>query len=227
MGARARRIVKEPEERKAEILDVAEALFQTKGYEATTTGDILAKAGIARGTLYYHFKSKDEIMNAVIERNIERQIQSLSPLLNDTSLNALEKLQRILSQNAAMNVENEEMLDYLHKPENSIMHQKSLVLAVRQAAPLLAQMIRQGIAEGVFHTAYPLELAEYLMVGMNFLFDPSIFPWSREEYLLRMETLADVLETTLRAERGSFAFLKELAQTEMDLKDAAQKARRR
>ena len=61
------RIVKEAEERKSEILDAAEELFAAKGYEQTSTGDILERVGIARGTLYYHFKSKEDILDALIE----------------------------------------------------------------------------------------------------------------------------------------------------------------
>ena len=60
------RIVKEAEERKNEILDVAGKLFGKKGYDATSTNDILKEIGIARGTLYYHFKSKEDILDAMI-----------------------------------------------------------------------------------------------------------------------------------------------------------------
>ena len=62
------RIVKEAEERKNEILDRANELFCEKGFEGTSTNDILKAVGIARGTLYYHFKSKGDIMDALIER---------------------------------------------------------------------------------------------------------------------------------------------------------------
>ena len=62
------RIVKEAEERKEEILDVAERFFATKGFDNTSTNDILKEVGIARGTLYYHFKSKEDILDGVIER---------------------------------------------------------------------------------------------------------------------------------------------------------------
>jgi AcrR family transcriptional regulator len=206
------RIVKAPEERKAEIMDAAECLFETKGYEETSINDILQKIGIAKGTFYYYFKSKDEIMNAVIDRNIERQIQSLLPIVEDDHCNAMEKLRRIIYENRRMNAENEEMLDYLHQPENIVMHQKSLIQAVQKFAPVFSKIIRQGVAEKLFQTDYPLELAEFLLVGMNFLFDPSIFPWSREEFMTRVHTLTDILETTLRAEKGSFDFFKGLAQ---------------
>ena len=62
------RIVKEAAERKNEILDAAEELFAARGYEETSTGDILDRVGIARGTLYYHFRSKEEILDALIGR---------------------------------------------------------------------------------------------------------------------------------------------------------------
>ena len=62
------RIIKEAEERKNEILDVAGKLFGEKGYDATSTNDILKEIGIAKGTLYYHFKSKEDILDAMIER---------------------------------------------------------------------------------------------------------------------------------------------------------------
>ena len=55
------RISKSPEERKKEILDVAEELFTTKGYAETTINDILRKIGIAKGTFYYYFKSKEDL----------------------------------------------------------------------------------------------------------------------------------------------------------------------
>ena len=62
------RIVKDAKERRNEILDVAERLFCEKGFDNTSTNDILAEIGIARGTLYYHFKSKEDILDAMIER---------------------------------------------------------------------------------------------------------------------------------------------------------------
>ena len=62
------RIVKEAEERRNEILDAADELFGRKGFDGTSTNDILEKVGIARGTLYYHFKSKEDILDALIQR---------------------------------------------------------------------------------------------------------------------------------------------------------------
>ena len=53
------RIVKEHEERKNEILDTAEILFEEKGYDKCSVNDILNRIGIAKGTFYHYFKSKE------------------------------------------------------------------------------------------------------------------------------------------------------------------------
>ena len=83
------RIVKEAEERKEEILDAAEKLFGTKGFDHTSTNDILEAVGIARGTLYYHFKSKEEILDGVIERISNRLMLDAGKVIRDTELPVL------------------------------------------------------------------------------------------------------------------------------------------
>lgn len=74
------RVVKEAAIRKNEILDAAEHLFVTKGFDKTSTNDILSEVGIARGTLYYHFKSKEEILDALIMRFTQERLKCESLL---------------------------------------------------------------------------------------------------------------------------------------------------
>lgn len=84
------RIVKEAEERKNEILDVAERLFGTKGFDNTSTNDILNEIGIARGTLYYHFKSKEDILDAMIERMSRQLIKKATDIFNQKGIPVLQ-----------------------------------------------------------------------------------------------------------------------------------------
>ena len=94
------RVVKEAEERKDEILNAAEKLFATKGFDNTSTGDILEAVGIARGTLYYHFKSKEEILDGVIERITNRLMQDAREIARNKELPVLERLTKsIMSLN--------------------------------------------------------------------------------------------------------------------------------
>lgn len=68
------RVVKEHEERRNEILNTAQTLFVTKGYMKTTINDILQAIGIAKGTFYHYFKSKEEVLDAIIERIIQADV---------------------------------------------------------------------------------------------------------------------------------------------------------
>lgn len=62
------RTVKTPEVRRAEILQAASELFQEIGYESTSVDSIVRSAGIAKGTFYYYFKSKDEVLAALAQQ---------------------------------------------------------------------------------------------------------------------------------------------------------------
>ena len=46
-------------------------LFAEKGYDATSIEEITATVGVAKGTLYYHFSSKEEIFNFLVEEGIK------------------------------------------------------------------------------------------------------------------------------------------------------------
>jgi len=80
------RVVKEAEERRNEILDAADMLFADKGFDNTSTSDILEKVGIARGTLYYHFKSKEDILDALIKRCQEQIINAAGEIAADKGI---------------------------------------------------------------------------------------------------------------------------------------------
>ena len=91
------RIVKEAEERRNEILDVAERLFGTKGFDGTSTTDMLNEIGIARGTLYYHFKSKEDILDAMIERMTGSLVAKASEIVENKDVPVLQRLTLMIS----------------------------------------------------------------------------------------------------------------------------------
>jgi len=167
------RIIKNPDVRRSEILDVAQRLFYRKGYEQTSVQDIITEIGIAKGTFYHYFDSKLDLLDAMIERMIEQTLQSLQPLVEDEQLSALEKFERFFSNLADWKVENMAfLLDFMHiwyKDENAILRDKVKTASVEKTVPLLAQIIEQGMAEGVFTTEYPADIAEIvLQIGQPF-----------------------------------------------------------
>ena len=161
---------KEAEERQKEILDIAEELFIANGYDNTSTTDILERVGIARGTMYYHFKSKEEILDALIDRIIQGIVCNVKSAL---SYNATAP-QKIISFIGATRVDSaigQELADHAHKPQNALMHQKMQNSLLAVLTPIAAGIIQDGIQEGIFSTNYPEETAEMLLIYSSVVFD--------------------------------------------------------
>ncbi len=200
------RIVKKPEERRKEIIAAAGELFQIKGYEKTTMRDVIEKLDIAKGTIYYYFNSKEELLEAVIENIVEKDIAHKQVLLQEISGNAIDKI-RILATSRSLSDSHKEILEHLHSPGNIGMHTCQLVATLSRYSPLYGNLIRQGCEEGIFQTEHPLECAEFILAGIQFLTDIGIYPWAQEDLIRRMTAFPPLIEAMLKAPKGSFNFL--------------------
>lgn len=196
------RTIKEAEERKNEILDAVDELFSQKGYDGTSTNDILEKVGIARGTLYYHFKSKEDIMDALIERYLVRLLTLAREIAADKSLPVNE---RIISVIMSMNINRgsgKEMIEQMYKPQNALMHQKTQKAILFGLTPILTDIIKEGIEQGQFHTPYPYESMEMVMTYSNTVFDQEM-GLTEEEIIGRIQAFIFNMERLLGAEKES------------------------
>lgn len=110
------------------------------------------------------------------------------------------------------------MIEQFHVISNAEMHQKSVTQSVQALAPILAEVVKQGTAENIFHTEYPLEIMEFLILSGQNLFDPSMFQWSPEELGARVEAFISMMETLLGAEPGSFSCMGEILEGENNAK---------
>lgn len=164
------RIVKEHDERRNEIITTAEEFFLTKGFNKTTVNDILKRIGIAKGTFYHYFVSKEEVLEAVIGQIIDQEILRAKEIQqsNDT---ALEKLITFLSQNNQEDTRKEEIVDKFQMPENALMKQRALEETINQVCPVLAEIIEAGRQQGEFRTEHPLESIQFLIAGIQTMFD--------------------------------------------------------
>ncbi len=168
--------------------------------------EIAKKAGIAKGGMYYYFRTKEEVLDALVERQYGGIIASCGALMAGSHGDAISKLALLLRSYRTAQVD--ATLDVsLHMPQNAAIHQKSLGRILVALSPILAEVLAQGAAEGTFECAYPQEYAEILLSAFTFLLDPGIFSWTREQQGLKLRALADLLEAGLRAKPGSFAFL--------------------
>ena len=196
------RIVKEAQERKNEILDVAERLFCSKGFDNTSTNDILNEIGIARGTLYYHFKSKEDILDAMIERLTNQIVAKAATIALDNSIPVLERLTRTI---LSLNVDNElgdMIMEQVHRPQNALLHQKLEKRLLGQVNKLITTIAEDGIRQGIMHTEYPAEAIEMIMKYSYIAFD-SMNEYTKEEEMRKIMGFVYHSERVLGMEKGS------------------------
>jgi hypothetical protein len=85
-----------------------------------------------------------------------------------------------------------------------------MVSMVEKLAPVIGQVIRQGVDEGAFKTEHPLEVSEIIISGVHFITDLGIFNWNKEQYLKRVKASEELIEKALGIESGIFNFLTEM-----------------
>jgi AcrR family transcriptional regulator len=157
-----------------EILDIAQRHIYTKGYEQMSIKDIRCELGISNGAFYHYFDSKTAVLEGFLERIQEVTEKPLLPILNNPHLTAIEKLQGFFDTLDSLRLANKAEVVKLarvwYMDANSVVRQKVSEAVMKQRAPLLNQIVQQGIAEGVFTTAYPDKSGEvilWLLEGMG------------------------------------------------------------
>lgn len=148
------RVVKSYEERKTQIVEISEHLFMKRGYENCSVNDIVKAAGIAKGTFFYYFPEKEDVLDEIIRRKsiiIESECTKVA-MITGTS-NEKRFLMTLLQVNKAVESNEEkdsqladDLID-MHKPGNALMHQKSRIALLRILTPILANIFRDNYYE--------------------------------------------------------------------------------
>ncbi|MCR4748286.1 MAG: TetR/AcrR family transcriptional regulator [Lachnospiraceae bacterium] len=190
------------ERRKEELLDIAYRMFISKGYENTSVDEIIEKAGIAKGTYYYYFKSKEQMLEEVIGMMIEKEKRSAEEVL-DMPLDPIMKTMGII-RSFTPEVDEQTIEEALHSPENIVMHEKVKKRLIEEAVPLLSQVVEEGIKEGLFYCDHIPERVRVLLVVSNEIFNEETF--TEGDVLVFM----DMMEKMLGANPGSLSAIKSL-----------------
>lgn len=198
------RVVKEADIRKNEILDAAEILFTEKGYDSTSVADIMNAVGIAKGTLYHHFKSKEDIMDALIKRQTANLLAAAKRIADDKSIPVKERMvQTILALHVDTGqAEGKKMIEQLHKPQNVLMHQKTKKVVFQGVPPIMADIIKDGVLQGIFETSYPLECMEMVLCYLDVMLDDDMFELTDAQRLDKIRAFIYQLERLLGVEEG-------------------------
>lgn len=195
--------------RKKELIKTAYELFITRGYENTSIDEIIAKAGIAKGTYYYHFESKEQILEEVINMMIDEGVERAKQVVNSP----LKIEEKLIFTILALQVKPEEqsVQDTIHTKENIVLHKKINDKIIDAAVPLLSSIVRDAKKEGLFTRDDNIEeRVRMTLILSNEMFDHN------EINEATITVFIELLESIYGAKAGSLSFIKKLIKGELE-----------
>lgn len=185
---------KYPEVTVERILDVSQRLFLEKGYENTTIQDIVDElGGLTKGAVYHHFKSKEEIMDAVGDRMFFSN-NPFEAVRGRTDLNGLQKLREAVRLNQSDQERVRLTAQSIPIAKSPRLLQEMIISNRKVLTPYFLELIEEGNRDGSMHTDYPREIAELLPLLTSLWLLPSVYPASREQMKRKFLFLGEMLE---------------------------------
>lgn len=185
---------KYPEVTVERILDAAQRLFLEKGYDNTTIQDIVDElGGLTKGAVYHHFKSKEEIMDAVGDRMFFAN-NPFEAVKKRSDLSGLEKLREVIRLNNADEQRTDLTLQYVPVAKNPRLLAEMLISNRKVLTPCFRELIDEGLADGSICTEYPREISELLPMLTSLWLLPSIYPASKAEQRRKFDFIFAMLD---------------------------------
>lgn len=215
------RIVKEHKDRKAELLSAARTLFLQLGYEHTSVNAIIEEVGVSKGAFYHYFKSKEDLLDSLVEQLTKEGMAFVQPVVEEEGLTALERLNKFFGVIRGWKAENMPLMmaimRAMYRDENLVLRHKMMERNAAMVAPLLSRIVVKGVEEGVLDTAYPEDAGEMVYrVAMGFtdmvarlLLDLDQHPENVEVLEQKLALYQDAIERVLGAPRGSIRIVDE------------------
>lgn len=155
--------------RRASLVQAALSVFADRGVAGTTVSDIVRSAGVAQGTFYLYFGSKDDVVVAAVERMVDGMVDGMEAALEASGAGAVERL--LGFRDALAGFESApaalEMAEIIHRPENRAMHDRLTEHLVPRLVPLVESIVTQGVREGVFDVPDPRAAAWFVLGGLQ------------------------------------------------------------
>ena len=194
--------MKKGEQRKQELLKIAYDLFLSRGYENTSVDTIIEEAGIAKGTYYYYFESKEAMLEEVCMMMIDGESEKAMQIA-EADIPLPQKIIGIISSFRPEQKE-KTITDTLNSPENILMHDKVNKRIVEVVAPILTKVAEQGIEEGIIDCDNVYERVRMLLIISNTLFDD--YKVTERD----VDVFIDMIEKLLGAKKGTMDPIKQL-----------------
>lgn len=162
-------------ERREQILDRAQALFFSKGFDATTVQDLMLAAGVSKGGFYHHFASKEDVLEAVSERLASVSIALIQDVMAIPGLNAFERLDQSLRAMRRFKKENAKGIiaafNTVLRAENIVLYDRINRANIRIVLPLLSAIIEEGRQDGSFNVPNARQAAQAILALGSMLQD--------------------------------------------------------
>ena len=196
--------MKKGEKRRRELLQIAYRMFLSQGYENTSVDEIIEAAGIAKGTYYYYFQSKEQMLEAVIGMMIEAEAEAARQVLA-SEMPVEQKIVGIIAS-ARPNQDEQPIEDALNRPENALMHDKLQRQLLEAIVPLLSEAVEEGVRDGLFACDHIPERVRMLLLLSCDLFDEGQYTEAD------VDVFIDMVEKLLGAATGTMGFIRALIQ---------------
>ena len=187
------------EERRAELLEAASDLFLRKGFAEVSVSRIVRQVGVAQGTFYYYFDSKEAVLDALLEAYVREVVERLKLLSADPASDPRLALQAMVRSELEHDADRARELGAIRGADA---HAKLLAGIVRALAPLYAAVIRRGQQTKTFRSGQPDLLGETLALMTHTLFDQELLGWTDDEYSYRRKMLAELFGFVLGVPHG-------------------------
>ena len=155
--------------RRAEIVSAAVAAFTEQGIAHTAVSDIVKAAGVAQGTFYLYFKSKDDVVVAAAERFRDIMIHGIERVVAVPESSAIDKfvaLRDHLSDSTSA-PDAPELIEIMHREGNRALHARLAEQLTPRLVSLIERIIDQGLAEGVFAVPDTGAAAWFVLGGLQ------------------------------------------------------------
>jgi len=163
-----------PEDRRAQLLDCAQILFFSKGFEETTMQDVLEFAHVSKGGFYHHFKSKEELLFGVLDRLADGVLSQMAVVVADETSSAIDLLHNFTHLRANYLREHDypaqvEIFRTMNLDRNLALLEQFKRRVRVGATPILSKILQKGREEGVFNVKDVETAAELILHISNFL----------------------------------------------------------
>ena len=194
-----------------QILDALEMLLSQKHMQDISVSEIAQAAGIAKGSIYYYFSSKNEILEALIERRYKQPLETAKHLAEQTDVSPFTRMAMIFQACRNSNSEflnQNSVTSIVDDKEQAFLHHKYIRYLITELKPILTEIIEQGITSGAIDFDYPAALSEIVLIVLTIKLDRSLLPASDNDVEDTIAGLISLLEKGTGAPAGTLNYLK-------------------